>query len=98
MEDFKSKLIQHKKLSDEIFKAFFGGNSGYGDLDINLDLAWRNDNDNLLWRENNTVFACEIMREYTYQNFIMFYIDTGCGEKYYKIFDINLMDPELESD
>ena len=82
--------------------AAFGLEDGYGELDIKDKCIWSNDNETVSWIEDydpdEEVYANEIIGqphicEYGYT---MFYVDNGCGDKFYQIFANRLYDDTLE--
>jgi hypothetical protein len=78
----------------EIFKSF-GLDGSYGEIDIRDNVKWYHTDSDVIWLGNDDKeeYGNEIMNgpsvdknnEYT-----IFYIDNGCGERYYQIFKNSL--------
>lgn len=96
--EFKDILEAYKQGSDLIFNSF-GLKNGYGEIDIMDDVKWTCDESEVRWLNKDCLYSNEIMRgPWEHQNYMLFYVDNGCGEKYYQIFDKNLMDENIEDD
>lgn len=93
----KDLLETYTNTLDSIFEKF-GLKNGYGEINICINYKWRNNYDSVLWMENECLYLNDICdrTEYNYENFVMFYVDNGCGDNYYQIFDNNLKDETLE--
>jgi len=86
--------------TDSITKIFenFGLKNGYGEISIHTNVKWcLNTDEEVRWIEGGCLYANEIIgKPHYYQNYMMAYVNDGCGNSYYQIFDINLMDNEIE--
>jgi hypothetical protein len=92
----KELLKSHKELTNAIFKSF-GIENGYGDIDDKTDFKWDFTSDSIHWLEEDDLYSNDILRgPAKFENYVLFYVDNGCGDEYYQIFDINLRDEELE--
>ena len=86
-----------------IFTSFgFSAEDAVGELDIKDKCIWSHDNETIRWVEHDDpheeVYANEIIGqphicEYGYT---MFYVDNGCGDKFYQIFANRLYDESIQ--
>lgn len=88
----KDLLKTYQETVQSIFEKF-GDENGYGEIDVQIDVVWTSLNDEeVRWKVNDEVYCNETMHStpYRYENYVMFYVDNGCGERFYQIFDENL--------
>ena len=99
MEHLKEVIENYKRSMQKIFDAF-GNSNGYGEIDFRDTCKWNlRGNSDVIWLEKDTIYGNEILSEPDYcDGFMMVYVDNGCGDKYYQIFDMNLKDETIESD
>ena len=96
----KELLETYQETIDAIFKKF-GHENVYGEIDVKTDVRWTlNGKEEVRWMENDCLYANEIVRgepDY-YENWMMVYVDNGCGDQFYQIFDTNLRDDGIEEE
>jgi len=100
MSKFGKLLAKHQKIENEIFSAF-GLECTSGEIDMKLDMKWNVSDSDVYWCNKNSdygEYACELHHKKIrkYENFVLMYVDNGCGDHYYMIFDEKLRDPNLE--
>ena len=98
----KKLLETYQETIDQIFK-LFGLENGYGEIDLRLETKWNADDDNVRWLEKyeGDVYSYDIQKgPWISQDnkFTMYYIDNGCGEKYYQIYENEFKDENFEND
>ena len=95
----KNLLETYTNTLEQIFKNF-GMEGGYGELDIRTNVKWNSDEKrgyDVRWIENECVYANELISPpIFYENYVLFYVNNGEGDKYYQIFDYNLKDEKIE--
>lgn len=97
MDKMRVLLNMYKNVVPEIFK-LFGNMNGYGEIDVKTDVKWNMNGYEVHWIENEVLYSNEIrnMNEtHKYENYVLLFVDNGCGEQYYQIFDSNLIDKDL---
>jgi len=88
----KELLKTYQETIKAIFEKF-GYENGYGEIDIKTDVTWTSIEDEAVrWIENDELYCNEVMHTspLRYENYVMFYVDNGCGERFYQIFDGSL--------
>jgi hypothetical protein len=91
-------LKTYQETIDAIFSKF-GIENGYGEIDIKTDVKWTlNGDEEIRWIENDDLYCNEIRRgePMYYENWMMVYVDNGCGDQFYQIFDTDLRDDSIE--
>ena len=98
----KELLEIHGITLTAIFSAF-GIEDAYGELDIKDKCIWSYTGDTVYWIEhddpreelysNELVIMTPYICEYGYT---MFYVDNGCGDKFYQIFANRLYDESIQ--
>lgn len=92
----KELLESYTETVDKIFSSF-GIENGYGEIDIRTDVKWTMDKENVRWESNEDMYSNDIRRgPYEFENYVLLYVDNGCGENYYQIFNSELRDDSLE--
>ena len=92
----KDLLKAHKEITEAIFRSF-GIENGYGDIDDKTDVKWDATDDSVHWLEESEIYANDVLRgPAKFDNFVLYFVDNGCGDEFYQIFDTNLRDSELE--
>jgi hypothetical protein len=83
-------LKQYDDTIDAIFKSF-GINSGYGEINNSTSDFFRIDNDMVEWSEekfeDEGVYSNKIVKKIENDTHYLLYVDNGCGERFYQIFD-----------
>jgi hypothetical protein len=98
MGSMKELLGTYTETIDKIFKNF-GIEDGYGEIDIMDSVKWNMDDETVRWSENDDMYSNEIRRDVLYfENYVLLYVDNGCGDMFYQIFDTNLRDETLDED
>lgn len=95
----KELLEIYRKAATEIFLAF-GFDEAYGEIESKIDVEWTLDGEeSVTWIENGDVYSNEIRRggPMYHENWMMVYVDNGCGENYYQIFDSNRRNDDIEN-
>ena len=82
--------------------SMFGIEDAYGELDIKDKCIWCHNGDTVYWIEHDDpdeeLYANElvIMTPYICEyGYTMFYVDNGCGDKFYQIFANRLYDETI---
>ena len=92
----KELLKAHREITEAIFLAF-GIENGYGDIDDKTDVKWDATDDSVHWLEGDEIYSNDVLRgPAKFDNFVLYFVDNGCGDEFYQIFDTNLRDSELE--
>jgi hypothetical protein len=77
----------------------FGQKGGYGEIVVQTDAVWTTVQDEeVRWIKDGEVYCNETMHStpYRHENWVMYWVDNGCGDRFYQIFDENLRDDSLE--
>ncbi len=91
----KELLRQYKETIPLIFEKF-GVEQGYGEIDDSTDVIFNYDTHQVTWIEHECLYSNEIRSIIgEYETYIMFYVDNGCGDQYYQIFDKTFFDADL---
>jgi len=94
----KELLNTYTETIDQIFTNF-GIEDGYGEIDMKTVVKWNMDDETVRWIEKDCLYSNEIRRDALYfENYILIYVDNGCGDMFYQIFDTNLRDETLDED
>jgi hypothetical protein len=94
----KELLKTYQETIQSIFEKF-GDENGYGEIDVKTHVVWTSNGDEeVRWIENEDVYCNETMHStpYRYENYVMYYVDNGCGERFYQVFDESLRNDTLE--
>jgi hypothetical protein len=92
----KDLLKAHKEITEAIFLSF-GIENGYGDIDDKTDVKWDAREDVVHWLEDDEIYSNDILRgPAKFDNFVLYFVDNGCGDEFYQIFDTTLQDSNLE--
>jgi len=98
MEHLREVVENYKRSMQKIFDAF-GNSSGYGEIDLRETCKWNFRSGEVIWLEKDTIYSNEMLSEPDYcDGLMMVYVDNGCGDKYYQIFDMDLKDETIELD
>lgn len=94
----KELLKTYKETLSEIFTRF-DMKIGYGELDIKTDVEWLQIERDLYWVEgedkelySNEIYGAKKVAE----GLTIFYVDNGCGDRFYQIFNNELMNENLD--
>lgn len=96
----KDLLKTYHDTAQAIFKKF-GLNQAYGEIESKIDVEWTlHGEDSVSWLEDGDIYSNEIRRgcPMYHENWMMVFVDNGCGEHFYQIFDTNLRNDEIEED
>lgn len=98
MGSMKELLDTYTGTIDQIFNNF-GIKDGYGEIDIKTEVKWDMNDETVRWTEDDDLYSNEIRRDALYfENYVLLYVDNGCGDMFYQIFDTNLRDETLDED
>lgn len=83
-------LKQYTNIVDAIFKSF-GMNGGYGEINDSTSDFFCINNNTVEWSEEKFyeegTYSNEIVKKFENDTHYLFYVENGCGERYYQIFD-----------
>jgi hypothetical protein len=94
----KDLLKTYQETVNDIFLRF-GYENGYGEIDVKINVVWISiEDEEVRWLENEQIYCNETMHmtPLRFENYVMFYVDNGCGERFYQIFDENLRNDSEE--
>jgi hypothetical protein len=77
----------------------FGIDQSYGEIESKIDVEWTLcGNESVVWVEDEELYSNDIRRgePVYYQNWMLVYVDNGCGESFYQIFNTDLKNDEIE--
>lgn len=89
MEELLKTYVETAKT---IFKSF-GIKGGYGEIDISTDSYFRINSNDVWFQEeefgadDEATYCNEIRRKYENETHYALYVDNGCGDSFYQIFD-----------
>ena len=91
----KNLLKTYTDSISQIFKNF-ELEGAYGEIDIRTESKWIYEDDEVRWLESECLYSNNVIRKPCYyQNYTMFYVDNGCGDRYYQIFCNDLIDKKI---
>jgi hypothetical protein len=92
----KELLKTYTNTITEIFKRF-GLVDAYGEIDIKDTVEWVSTDESVHWIEKDGEYANDVLYDSrTDGEYTLFYVDNGCGDKFYQIFKNSLYKEELE--
>lgn len=93
----KELLEVYKNTISEIFSKF-GRADGYGELDIQTNVEWNMLSDSVIWVDKECAYSNDVIgKAGSFENYVLLYIDNGCGERFYQIFNNDLKNENLEN-
>lgn len=99
MENIKTKILEYKRLECEIFESF-GCESAYGEIDLRIDVKWNMNENEVWWIDDiGEIYSNEICNSFLKSHDLtmtMLYVNNGCVENFYNIFDNSLRDKNLK--
>ena len=99
MSELKKELKIYQTSIDKIF-SIFGIKNAYGEIDVRTTVKWNlNGNDSVRWLEKGELYSNDVLRDPLYADgHMMVYVDNGCGDRYYQVFDMKLKDKNLKEE
>jgi hypothetical protein len=90
-------LRVYREITEQIFTSF-GIENGYGEIDEQISVRWNSNEESIYWiGEDDEVYVNDIIRgPAVFENYSLFYVDNGCGYRYYQIFKNDLIDENIE--
>lgn len=96
----KDLLKTYEETLTTIF-GHFGLDQSYGEIESKIDVEWTlNGGDSVTWLKDGDLYSCDIVHGEPryYQNWMLVYVDNGCGERFYQIFNLDLRNDNIEED
>ena len=92
----KNDLNIYKETLNRIFSTF-DNEHGYGEIDIKTDVKWNITPDSVRWIEKECMYSNDLRGDPKYaEGHMMVFVDNGCGDSFYQIFDVSLKDENLD--
>ncbi len=92
----KDLLGIYKSTVEKIFEGF-GLDGAYGEIDIKDNIEWTATNESVHWIEDDDEYANDVLSgPNTDGEYTIFYVDNGCGDRFYQIFKNSLYKEDLE--
>ena len=97
--EFKDLLETYKTIEEQIFTAF-GVENGYGEIDMDTEVKWKLTKDSVYWMDGGNLYSCELRSDiiYYHENYALMYVDNGCGDQYYMLFNTDLKDETIDEE
>lgn len=99
MNSIKQKIQSFNEIKSDISEYF--GTDIYDGFDDMTSVEWNGNEESIYWLdgENSDLYSAEVYRQFIKkEEYTLAYLDSGCGDKYWAIFDNSKINEDIEDE